>query len=106
MHDIGELFNLVPASLKVPLTTEEQGQLTFYATTANYPGDYEPVSREEDEAMVSAGDGHARRLLRVVYRDGSWSPVTERLRKDWRQTFERKERAAHHFALAMGALIS
>jgi len=54
VHDIGELLHLVPASIKVPLTAEEQEQLTFYATTARYPGDYEPVSRENAEEMLSA----------------------------------------------------
>jgi HEPN domain-containing protein len=54
VHDIGELLHLVPASIKVPLTAEEQERLTFYATTARYPGDYEPVSREVAEEMISA----------------------------------------------------
>ncbi len=54
VHDIGELLHLMPASIKVPLTAEEQERLTFYATTARYPGDYEPVSREDAEEMLSA----------------------------------------------------
>ena len=54
VHDVGELLNLVPTSIKIPFSTEEQEQLTFYATTARYPGDYEPVSREDAEEMVSA----------------------------------------------------
>ncbi len=62
VHDIGELLHLVPASIKVPLTAEEQEQLTFYATTARYPGDYEPVSREDAEEMISA----ARKLRDAI----------------------------------------
>jgi HEPN domain-containing protein len=54
VHDIGELLELAPASIEIPLSTEEQEQLTFYATTARYPGEYEPVSRGESEEMVSA----------------------------------------------------
>jgi HEPN domain-containing protein len=62
VHDIGELLNLAPTSIQIPLTVEEQEQLTFYATTARYPGDYEPVTREESEDMVSA----ARKLRDAV----------------------------------------
>jgi HEPN domain-containing protein len=62
VHDIGELLHLVPTSINVPLTPEEQEQLTFYATTARYPGDYEPVSREDAEAMLSA----ARKLRYAI----------------------------------------
>lgn len=62
VHDIGELLKLVPASMEIPLSAEEQEQLTFYATTARYPGDYEPVSREDAEAMVSA----AKKLREAV----------------------------------------
>lgn len=54
VHDIGELLNLVPTSIRLPLTTEQQEQFTFYATAARYPGEYEPVSREDAEQMVSA----------------------------------------------------
>ncbi len=62
VHDIGELLHLVPPSIKVPLTAEEQEQLTFYVTTARYPGDYEPVSREDAEEMISA----ARKLRDAI----------------------------------------
>ena len=54
VHDIGELLELEPASIEIPLSTEEQEQLTFYATTARYPGEYEPISRGEAEEMVAA----------------------------------------------------
>lgn len=54
VHDIGELLELAPASIEIPLSTEEQEQLTFYATTARYPGEYEPISRGEAEEMVVA----------------------------------------------------
>jgi len=62
VHDIGELLHLVPESIDVPLTAEEQEQLTFYATTARYPGDYEPVSREDAEEMIST----ARKLRDTI----------------------------------------
>jgi HEPN domain-containing protein len=52
VHDIGELMNLVPGSIELPLSAEEQEELTFYATTARYPGDYEPTSRDDAEQMV------------------------------------------------------
>jgi HEPN domain-containing protein len=54
VHDIGELLKLAPASIEIPLSTEEQEQLTFYATTARYPGEYEPISRGEAEEMMAA----------------------------------------------------
>ena len=62
VHDIGELLKLVPAPVEIPLSIDEQEQLTFYATTARYPGEYEPVSRKEAEEMLSA----ARKLRDAV----------------------------------------
>ena len=56
-HDIGELLHLLPASVSVPLSVEEQELLTFYATTGRYPGEYEPVTRDDAERALAAARG-------------------------------------------------
>lgn len=56
-HDIERLIALFPESVQVTLTTEEQGELTDYATGARYPG-WGEVSLAEAQAAV----GIARRV--------------------------------------------
>ncbi len=43
-HSIRALVAMLPAGLRPKLTVVEQDQLTEYATTTRYPGDYEPVT--------------------------------------------------------------
>ena len=43
-HSIRALREMLPAGLRPKLTVIEQDQLTEYATTTRYPGDYEPVT--------------------------------------------------------------
>ena len=62
IHSIPELFALVPASVRPDLSAEEQEQLTDYATVCRYPGDWEPLTREEAELAVKA----ARRIREAV----------------------------------------
>ena len=55
IHDIGELVQLLPAGVGFPLSAEEQQRLTDYAVVNRYPGEWEPLEREEgEEAVVMA----------------------------------------------------
>ena len=51
-HNIPELLTLIPASVRPALSAEEQEQLTDYATVLRYPGDWEPITREDAQAAV------------------------------------------------------
>ncbi len=53
VHDIGELLRLLPPSITISLDTSEQEQLAFYATAGRYPGDYEPLTRQDAEAAIA-----------------------------------------------------
>jgi HEPN domain-containing protein len=46
-HQISSLLALVPAQMRPTLSQAEQDRLTEYAVTTRYPGDYDPISREE-----------------------------------------------------------
>jgi len=61
-HNIPELLALVPASVRPALSAEEQEQLTDYATVTRYPGDWEPMTREEAERAVEV----ARKVREAV----------------------------------------
>lgn len=62
VYDIGELLGLLPPTITIPLTTAEQEQLTFHDTEGRYPGDHEPVLREDAEQAVAA----ARKVREAV----------------------------------------
>lgn len=51
-HDIGKIAALLPQRIRLPLTLEEQIQLTNYATVMRYPGDYFPISMAEAKKAV------------------------------------------------------
>ena len=51
-HQISTLLALVPSQVRPTLTQEEQDRLTEYAVTTRYPGDYDPISREEAQEAV------------------------------------------------------
>jgi HEPN domain-containing protein len=61
-HDIGKIVSLLPGRVRVPLTPEEQRQLTNYATFTRYPGDYIPISMEEAREAVRM----ARRVRTLI----------------------------------------
>jgi len=43
-HDIEALLSLIPKSVNISLSVEDQRKLTEYATITRYPGPYEPIS--------------------------------------------------------------
>ena len=63
-HQISLLLALVPDQVRPVLTPQEQDRLTEYAVTTRYPGDYDPISREEARQAVQT----ARRLRNQVRR--------------------------------------
>jgi HEPN domain-containing protein len=52
IHDIGALVALLPEDLRPDLSVEEQEQLTDYAVTTRYPGDYDLISLDEAQEAV------------------------------------------------------
>lgn len=63
-HDIGELVGLVPSDIAEATTPFEQEVLTRYATVTRYPGDWEPLTREDAEEAVAVA-----RKVRGAVRD-------------------------------------
>ena len=61
-HNIPEVLALVPPSVRPSLSPEEQEQLTDYATVLRYPGEWEPITREDAEAAVKV----ARKVREAV----------------------------------------
>lgn len=51
-HDIEILISLIPRSIRLSLTVEEQRRLTEYATIMRYPGPYEPILLSEAKQAV------------------------------------------------------
>jgi HEPN domain-containing protein len=64
-HDLGALVALLPARRRPPLSAEEEGRLTDYATVARYPGWGEIPLPEARRAVAVARRVRrdARRLL-------------------------------------------
>jgi HEPN domain-containing protein len=63
-HHISELMALLPPVIQPTLTPDEQDRLTEYAVTTRYPGDYDPISRDEARQAVQI----ARRVRNQVRR--------------------------------------
>ena len=61
-HNIPEVLALVPTSVRPVLSSEEQEQLTDYATVTRYPGDWEPIARGDAEKAVEV----ARKVREAV----------------------------------------
>jgi HEPN domain-containing protein len=63
-HHISQLMTLLPGAIRPSITPDEQDRLTEYAVITRYPGDYEPISREEARQAVRL----ARRVRNQVRR--------------------------------------
>ncbi|MBI4666045.1 MAG: HEPN domain-containing protein [Nitrospinae bacterium] len=53
IHSIANLLALLPKSINLPISDEEQDVLTEYATITRYPGDYEPITLNEARKAVT-----------------------------------------------------
>ncbi|MBI2891852.1 MAG: HEPN domain-containing protein [Nitrospirae bacterium] len=51
-HDLDQITRLVPGDVVVPLSAEERRRLTQYATSARYPGGWEPIPFHEAQGAV------------------------------------------------------
>ena len=51
-HDLAELASALPPSLALPVDLAELGLLKRYAVEARYPGDWEPITRQESDEAV------------------------------------------------------
>jgi HEPN domain-containing protein len=61
-HDLLELIWLLPEETGLRSRAEEISQINRYAVEARYPGDWEPIAREEAEAAVAT----ARQVRQTV----------------------------------------
>jgi len=52
-HDITELVALLPTGLDIGLTPDEQDLLSDYAMTTRYPGEVEPLVREDADSAAA-----------------------------------------------------
>ncbi|MFH1438064.1 MAG: HEPN domain-containing protein [Pseudomonadota bacterium] len=64
-HNIGELLVLMPSSITVSLSPEEQERMTDYATVARYPGIYDDISMAETRKAVVIAR-RVRKELRAI----------------------------------------
>ena len=48
-HDLGALLTLLPSSARLPFKPKEVLPLNRYAIEARYPGDWDPIERDEAE---------------------------------------------------------
>ena len=64
VHDVEKLTALLPGTVDVKLSVEEQRRLTDYATVTRYPGDYEKIDLREARQAVNM----ARRVRREIRR--------------------------------------
>jgi HEPN domain-containing protein len=52
-HDLLDLLRRIPPSEAVRIRPEEIGGLNRYSIEGRYPGDWEPITREEAEAALA-----------------------------------------------------
>lgn len=52
-HDLLDLLHLLPANAKVNVDLEEISEINRFSVEARYPGDWEPITRDDAEHAVS-----------------------------------------------------
>jgi HEPN domain-containing protein len=52
-HDLVSLMNLLEKRMNVPQWARDVGELTNYAVTTRYPGDYSPITADEYDKAVN-----------------------------------------------------
>lgn len=65
-HDIEHLVSLLPESIWLRLSIEEQRRLTAYATVTRYPGEYEPIPLAEAQQSVTLARRVRRELRKLL----------------------------------------
>ena len=71
-HDLTDLVHLVPSNIKLRIELVDLGTLNRYAVEARYPGDWEPIEREDAEQAVAIA-----RKVRDAVRDNLPGEATE-----------------------------
>jgi HEPN domain-containing protein len=66
VHDIEVLVLLVPKSIRISLTVEQQRRLTEYASMTRYPGSYEIISLSEARQAVKLAQRIQRRIRKLL----------------------------------------
>ena len=65
-HDVESLVSLIPKSVHIGLTVEEQRRLTEYATVLRYPGPYEAVLLSEAKQAVKLAQRVQRKIQKLL----------------------------------------
>jgi HEPN domain-containing protein len=65
-HDIESLVSLMPKSIRIGLTVEEQRRLTEYATVLRYPGPYEAIPLSEAKEAVKLAKRVQQRIRKFL----------------------------------------
>jgi HEPN domain-containing protein len=65
-HDIESLVLLVPKSIRINLTVEQQRRLTEYASMTRYPGSYEIISLSEARQAVKLAQRIQRKIRKLL----------------------------------------
>ncbi len=68
-HDIEILVSLIPKSIRLSLTIEEQRRLTEYATVMRYPGPYELISLSEAKQAVKFARRVRQKIRKLLQKD-------------------------------------
>jgi len=76
-HEIERLMKLLPQSVRLSLTSNEQDRLTAYATVTRYPGDYIPVTLAQAREAVKMA-----RRVRTEIRQHLPKETTRQRRKE------------------------
>ena len=65
-HDIESLVLLVPKSIRINLTVEQQRRLTEYASMTRYPGSYEIIPLSEARQAVKLAQRIQRKIRKLL----------------------------------------
>ena len=55
-HNISILLDLTPSEVEIPDFVKRSAILTDYSVESRYPGDFEPVSKEEYEEAINIAE--------------------------------------------------
>ena len=76
-HHISVLIALLPPTVRPDLTPELQDRLTEYAVTTRYPGNYDPISREEAQLAVRTARRVRNQVRRHLPDEALWDDTIE-----------------------------
>lgn len=71
-HDLLEIFRRLQDGPQIQLDPVDLGILNRYAVEARYPGDWEPITREEAEEAVVLARGSGRRCGDTCRKNKKW----------------------------------